>query len=186
MNLLQDKYNQTIKAELIKELEIKNPMAVPKLVKIVINCSMGEALSDKKSLEKMAEQLSLITGQKAQITRAKKAISTFKLRIGDAIGLKTTLRGTRMYDFLLKLTTIALPRVRDFRGVQAKGFDGIGGYTLGISEQTIFPEIDYGVIDKVRGFECTFVTTAKNPKETKILLEKLGLPFVKEQHGKKV
>lgn len=183
MNILQEKYNQTIKSELVKELGIANQMAVPRLVKIVINCGMGEALADKKSLEKMSEQLGLITGQKPQVTRAKRAISTFKLRAGDAIGLKVTLRGGRMYDFLLKLTAIALPRVRDFRGVPLKGFDGRGSYTLGIAEQTIFPEIDYGMIDKIRGFECTFVTTGKNREETKTLLMKLGLPFAKEKNG---
>ena len=127
----------------------------------------------------MGAQLAVITGQKPAITRAKKAISTFKLRAGEAIGLKVTLRGSRMYDFFTRLTSIALPRVRDFRGVSGKGFDNRGNYTLGIAEQTIFPELDYSLVDKVRGFEITLVTTASTSAEAKRLLELLGLPFEK-------
>lgn len=164
----------------MKDLKIKNPMAVPKLAKIVINVGLGEAIADKKVMEKMMAQLSVIAGQKPQITRAKRAISTFKLRAGDAIGLKATLRGKRMYDFLTKLVTIALPRVRDFRGISAAGFDGRGNYTMGISEQTIFPELEYGMVDKVRGFEVTFVTTAEKDGDAKMLLTLLGMPFEKE------
>ena len=156
-------------------------MAVPKVVKIVINCGLGEALKDKKIIESVSTQLSIITGQKPQITRAKRAISTFKLRAGDAIGLKATLRGKRMYDFLTKLITIALPRVRDFRGISDRGFDGRGNYTLGIAEQTIFPELDYKLIDKIRGFEITFVTNTRDDTSAKALLELLGLPFAKEK-----
>ncbi len=159
---------------------VTNPMAVPKLVKIVINCSMGEALSDKKTLDKMGDQLAVIAGQKAQITRAKRAISSFKLRAGDAVGLRVTLRGRRMYDFMAKFIRIALPRVRDFHGVPATGFDGRGNYTVGIREQTIFPELDYSMIDKPRGFEITFVTTAGNNDNGKKLLTLFGVPFVKE------
>ncbi len=155
----------------------QNPFATPRLVKIVINCGLGEALGDKKVIEKMQEQLAVIAGQRPQITRAKRAISTFKLRAGDVIGLKVTLRGKRMNDFLLKLTSIALPRVRDFRGVSTRGFDGRGNYTLGIAEQTIFPELDYNMVDKVRGFEITFVTTAKTDDEAKKFLAGLGMPF---------
>ena len=158
----------------------RNRMAVPKLTKVVINCGMGEALADKKTLEKMAAQLAVIAGQKPQIMRAKRAISTFKLRAGDAIGLRATLRGTRMYDFVSKFIRIALPRVRDFRGVSAKGFDGRGNYTVGIREQSIFPELDYSLIDKPRGFEVSFVTSAGNDRDGKKLLTLFGMPFVKE------
>lgn len=179
MVTLLEKYRQEIVPKLISQLGIGNRMAVPKLVKIVINCGIGESLKDKKVLEKMALQLAVITGQKPAVTVAKRAISTFKLRAGDQIGLKVTLRGKRMYDFWAKLVGIALPRVRDFRGVSLRGFDGRGNYTLGIAEQTIFPELDYSLVDKVRGFEITFVTSAQNDKEAKELLTLLGMPFAK-------
>lgn len=179
MPTLKEKYQKEIVPKLMSDLGIVNPMAVPKLVKIVVNCGLGEALKDKKVLEKMAEQLAVITGQKPAVTRAKLAISTFKLRVGDAIGLKTTLRGRRMYDFLTKLITIALPRVRDFRGVYQRGFDGKGNYTLGIAEQTIFPELEYRLVDKIRGLEVTLVTSAQNDIQAKQLLLLLGLPFEK-------
>lgn len=159
-----------------------NPMAVPRLTKIVVNCGMGEALKEKKALESMSAQLAVITGQKPMLTRAKRAISTFKLRAGDPIGLKVTLRGKRMYHFLKKLVVIALPRVRDFRGVSNAGFDGQGNYTLGISEQTIFPELDYSLVDKTRGFEITLVSTAKDAQSAKRLFERLGMPFMKERN----
>jgi len=168
-----------IEKKLMSELGIKNRMAVPKLIKIVINCSLGEATSDKKVMEKMAVQLAVITGLHPVVTKAKKAISAFKLREGDAIGLKVTLRAKRMYDFLARLTGVALPRVRDFRGVSKKGFDGCGNYTLGIAEQTIFPDLDYSLVDKIRGFEATFVTSAQTDTEAKALLMFLGLPFEK-------
>lgn len=164
----------------VHDYGVKNVMQVPRLMKIVVNCGMGEALADKKSLEKMAAQLAVITGQKPQMMRAKKAISSFKLRAGDAVGLRVTLRGRRMRDFLAKLVGIALPRVRDFRGIPARGFDGSGNYTLGIKEHTIFPELEYGMVDKVRGFEVTFVTSAKTDEHAKIVLTGLGLPFAKE------
>lgn len=180
MDSIQETYKKEIAPKLAKDLKVSSIMAVPKLVKIVVNVGLGEALADKKVLEKMSLQLSVITGQKPQVTRAKRAISTFKLRAGDAIGLKATLRGKRMYDFLTKLTKIALPRVRDFRGIPGKGFDGRGNYTMGISEQTIFSELEYASVDKVRGFEITFVTTAKNDTDAKTLLTLLGLPFEKE------
>lgn len=179
MNDLVIRYSKEIVPTLKKEFQLKNRMEVPRLIKLVINCGIGEALTDKKVVEKMSQQLGVITGQKVQVTHAKKAISTFKLRQGDAIGLKVTLRGERMYDFLRRLTDIALPRVRDFRGIPFKGLDGQGNYTLGIYEQTIFPELDYSMVDKVRGFEVSFVTTAKNNEQTKRLLELLGLPFEK-------
>lgn len=179
METLHEKYKKEIVPKLMSELEITNPMAVPRLTKIVVNCGLGEALKDKKVLEKVMAQLSVITGQKPMITRAKRAISTFKLRAGDSIGMKATLRGGRMYDFLTKLVAIALPRVRDFRGIPVRGFDHNGNYTLGVSEQTIFPELEYSMVDRVRGFEITFVTTATDDKSTKMLLEMLGLPFEK-------
>lgn len=150
------------------------------LVKIVVNCGIGrEAVADKKVIEKMSAQLAVITGQKPAVTRAKRAISSFKLRAGDAVGLKVTLRGKRMADFLTRLVAIAFPRVRDFRGVSEAGFDGCGNYTLGIAEQTIFPELDYTLVDKTRGFEVTFVTTATNDADAKKLLASLGMPFEK-------
>jgi len=162
---------------LMSELHIKNVMAVPRLVKIVINCSLGEALKDKKIAEKVVEQLGIITGQRPVVTKAKKAISSFKLREKDIIGVKVTLRGKRMHDFLTRLVSIALPRVRDFRGIPTRGFDGKGNYTLGIAEQTIFPDLEYNVVDRVRGFEATFVTSAKDDTQAKLLLRVLGLPF---------
>lgn len=180
MNDLFARYKEEMIPVLMKEFELKNAMQVPRLVKVVVNCGMGEALTDKKVVEKMAQQLSLITGQKVQVTHAKKAIATFKLREGDAIGLKVTLRKAKMYDFLRKLVSIALPRVRDFRGISVTAFDGKGNYTLGIPEQTIFPEIDFTMVDKVRGFEVTFVTTGKTNDQVKRLLELMGLPFEKE------
>ena len=164
----------------MQEYGLPNVMQVPRLMKIVVNCGMGEALADKKSLEKMAAQLAVITGQKPQVMRAKRAISSFKLRAGDAVGLRVTLRGRRMRDFLTKLVGIALPRVRDFRGIGTGGFDGSGNYTLGIKEHTIFPELEYGMVDKVRGFEVTFVTSAKTDEHAGILLTGLGLPFAKD------
>lgn len=182
MESLQETYKKSIVPELMKAFDIGNPMAVPRLTKVVINCGMGEALKEKKALESMAEQLAVIAGQKPMTTRAKRAISTFKLRAGDTIGLKVTLRGKRMYDFVTKFTRISLPRVRDFRGVPSQGFDGHGNYTLGLAEQAIFPELEYEMVDKVRGFEVTFVTTAPNDHHAKRLLELLGMPFEKEMN----
>jgi large subunit ribosomal protein L5 len=182
MNILRNTYTKELIPKLMEELGIKNSMATPKLVKVVVNCGIGaEAQKDKKVIEKVIEQLGIITGQRPHITRAKMAISTFKLREGDPVGIRATLRGERMYDFLLRLTIVALPRVRDFRGIPNKGFDGRGNYTLGLSEQTLFPELDYSLIDKARGFEVTFVTNAKNDKEGKALLIALGMPFAKEK-----
>lgn len=181
MTTLKQTYREEIVPKLGKELGIKNTMAVPKLVKIVINCGLGEALTDKKAVEAMAGQLSIITGQKPMVARAKRAISTFKLREGDAIGLKVTLRGHRMYDFLARFISIALPRVRDFRGIPISGFDGHGNYTMGLREQTIFPDLEYKLVDKIRGFEITFVTTARTDTEARSLLTFLGLPFAKKE-----
>ena len=177
---LQEQYKKEIVPKLKADLGITNPMALPRLTKIVVNCGVGrEALADKKVIEKVSAQLAVITGQKPAVTRAKRAISTFKLRAGDAVGLKITLRGRLMSDFFTRLVTIALPRVRDFQGVSASGFDGQGNYTLGIAEQTIFPELDYTLVDKTRGFEVTFVTTAASDEHAKKLLSLLGMPFEK-------
>ncbi len=180
MHTVLEHYRKEIVPAFMTKHNVKNRMAVPRLVKIVVNCGLGEALADKKVIEKMSAQLAVITGQKPQVMRAKRAISTFKLRAGDAVGLRATLRGTRMYDFLEKLVGISFPRVRDFRGIPTTGFDGKGNYTVGIKEHTIFPELEYTMVDKVRGFEITFVTTAQNDKHGKILLQLMGLPFVKE------
>ena len=181
MNSLHDKYRKELIKKLMAELAITNPMATPKLLKIVINCGIGgEAQKDKKVIEKVREQLGIITGQRPHITRAKQAISSFKLRAGDPVGLRVTLRGARMYDFLMRLTIVALPRVRDFRGVPIRGFDGRGNYTLGLTEQSLFPELEYSLIDKARGFEITCVTNAGNDKSGRALLTALGMPFEKE------
>lgn len=177
MTQAEKNYQETIVPTLMKDLAITNRMAVPKLLKIVINCSLGEALNDKKVIEKASEQLSIITGLHPVVTKAKKAISSFKLREGDPIGIKVTLRGKRMYDFLTRLVGVALPRVRDFRGIPKRGFDGKGNYTLGIAEQTIFPDLEYSLVDRVRGFEATFVTSAQTDNHAKALLTLLGLPF---------
>lgn len=160
-------------------LHIANSMDVPKLIKIVINCGLGEALTNKKAVEIVSQQIGIITGQKSIVTYAKRDISTFKLRKGDAVGVKVTLRGKKMYDFFERLVKIVLPRIRDFRGISDGGLDGRGGFTLGLAEQIIFPEIDYSSVDKIRGFEITFVTTGKDKTETKKLLEILGMPFAK-------
>lgn len=182
MNALHEQYIKEFAPVLKKELDIANVMSVPKLTKIVVNCGIGrEAVADKKIVEKIAVQLAVIVGQKSKISKAKKAISTFKLREGDPIGLSATLRGTRMYDFFKRLTCIALPRVRDFRGVSLKGFDGHGNFTMGIVEMTIFPELEFGMVDKSRGMEVTFVTSAVTDAQSKALLMKLGLPFEKGQ-----
>lgn len=182
MNGLRDSYKKDLIPKLMTELGITNLMAVPKLVKIVVNCGIGaEAQKDKKVIEKAREQLGIITGQRPHITRAKQAISTFKLRAGDPVGLRITLRGLRMYDFMTRLTIIAMPRVRDFRGVPIRGFDGRGNFTLGVTDQSIFPELDYSLIDKVRGFEITFVTNAGTNKSGRALLTALGMPFAKEK-----
>lgn len=179
---MHDTYKTELLPKLMTELGIKNRMAAPKLTKIVINCSIGaEAQKDKKIIDKVREQLGVITGQRPQVTRAKQAISTFKLREGDPVGVRVTLRGTRMYDFLTRLVSIALPRVRDFRGIPRKGFDGKGNYTLGIVEQTIFAEVEYGMVDRIRGFEVTLVTTATDDRQGLALLTALGLPFEKEK-----
>jgi large subunit ribosomal protein L5 len=161
----------------MKEFELKNPMAVPKLHKIVINMGVGEATQNAKILDPAANELTQITGQKPVITRAKKSIAAFKVREGMPIGAMVTLRGHRMYEFFDRLVNVALPRVRDFRGVSTKSFDGRGNYTLGLHDQLIFPEIDYAKVDKLKGMNVTIVTTAKSDDQARALLRHLGMPF---------
>lgn len=180
MNLYQH-YQEKVIPQLREEFNIKNIMAVPKINRVVLNIGLKEAAHDKGVLEKAQEQLAVITGQKPKITRAKLSIANFKLREGDPVGLTVTMRGKRMYDFILKLVTIALPRVRDFHGVPVKAFDKKGNYTLGLSEQIVFPEIEYSKIDKIRGLEITFVTTAYDAKISRRMLELMGMPFEKEE-----
>nr|MBI5455913.1 50S ribosomal protein L5 [Candidatus Levybacteria bacterium] len=179
MNILQEKFNKEIAKKLQQDLGIKNVHAVPVLSKIVINMGVKDATADKKNMEKGAEIISQITGQKPKIMKAKKSISSFKLREGEEIALMVTLRGKRMYDFYQKLTTIVFPRFRDFHGVKKESFDGRGNYTLGFAETTIFPEIDPSKIDRIQGLEISIVTTAKNDEHGYQLLKALGMPFAK-------
>jgi large subunit ribosomal protein L5 len=162
---------------LMKELGLKNPFQAPRLEKIVVNMGLGEALANNKILESAVDQLAAITGQKPVVTRARKSIANFKLRQGQAIGCAVTLRGDRMYEFLDRLVSVALPRVRDFKGVSPKAFDGNGNYTLGVREQIIFPEINYDQIEKVKGLNISFVTTARNDEQGLALMRHFGLPF---------
>jgi large subunit ribosomal protein L5 len=177
---LFEHYNKKVVPELMKGFEYKNPMECPKLQKIVVSMCLKEATSDIKVMDKAMEELSLITGQKPKMTRAKKAIAAFKLRAGMPLGAVVTLRGAHMYEFMDRLTNVSLPRVRDFRGCSPTAFDGSGNYCLGIKEQIIFPEINFERVDKVRGMNITFVTNAKTNKEGYELLEKLGIPFRKK------
>lgn len=174
---LQDHYRTKVVTELQKEFQYNNVMQVPRLQKIVVNTSIKEATQNVKLLETAAEELSLITGQKAEIRRARKAIANFKLRAGIPIGARVTLRGQRMWEFLDRLINVALPRVRDFRGINPRAFDGRGNYSLGITEQIIFPEINYDRVNKITGMNIAFVTTAQNDTEGRALLRHLGLPF---------
>ncbi len=177
MARLKEKYKNEIAPALAKDFDIKNPMAIPRIEKVVVNMGIGEAISNAKILDTAAEELRRITGQKPVITKAKKSIASFKLRQGMNIGTMVTLRGERMYEFLDRLISVALPRVRDFRGISAKAFDGRGNYTLGIREQLIFPEIDFNKVDKTRGMNISIVTTAKNDEQSRALLKALGMPF---------
>ena len=177
MARLRDKYKNEIAPALAKEFDIKNPMAVPRIEKVVVNMGLGEASANAKILDVATEELRSITGQKPVITKAKKSIAAFKLRQGMNIGSMVTLRGERMFEFLDRLISVALPRVRDFRGVSGKAFDGRGNYTLGVREQLIFPEIDFNKVDKTRGMNITIVTTAKNDDQARSLLKSLGMPF---------
>lgn len=177
MSRLQEKYQKEILPELQKELSIKNKMAVPRLEKVVVNVGVGDALQNIKLLDTAKKELSLITGQWPATGRAKKSISSFKLRQGQAIACYVTLRGKRMYEFMDRLVNIVLPRVRDFRGVSSRAFDGRGNYTLGIKEQLVFPEIDYTKVDRPRGMNITIVTYAESDEQAFALLKKLGMPF---------
>jgi large subunit ribosomal protein L5 len=176
-NRLQERYQSEIIASLSKQFNYDNPMQVPRLSKIVVNVGLGEALTNAKAIDSAVGDLQAITGQKAIVTRARRSIAQFRLRTGNAIGAKVTLRNERMWDFLERLTTLALPRIRDFRGVPSKSFDGRGNYSLGLREQLAFPEIDYDKVDRLRGLEISIVTTAKTDEESKRLLELLGMPF---------
>jgi len=176
---LKEQYTNEVRKKLQDEFGIKNPMAVPKIEKVVLNMGMGEAISNAKLLDTAVEELATITGQKPVVTKAKKSIASFKLREGQSIGTMVTLRGDKMYEFLDRLINIALPRVRDFRGVPTKSFDGRGNYTLGIRDHVIFPEIDAGKVDKAKGMNITIVTTAKTDDEARVLLRELGMPFGK-------
>ena len=178
-NRILAKYKQEVVPALINEFGYKNVNEVPKLVKIVLNMGLGDVKGNSKSFNIAVDELAVISGQKPIITTAKKSISNFALREGQKIGAKVTLRGERMYEFFDRLTSIALPRVRDFRGISDKSFDGKGNYSMGIKEQLIFQEIVYEKVEKIRGFDITFVTTAKTDKEAKALLKALGLPFAK-------
>lgn len=179
MNRLQNKYNKEISPALMKQLGAKNVMQVPRLEKITLSVCLSEAVQNPKILNTVVDEITAITGQKAVITKAKKAISNFKLRAGIPLGVRVTLRRDRMWSFMDRLNTLALPRVRDFRGLPNKGFDGRGNYNMGLKEQIVFPEINYDKVDKVRGMNITICTTAKNDAEGRALLEALGMPFRK-------
>lgn len=178
-NALHTKYVEEIVPSLVKKFNYSSVMQVPHIEKVVLNIGVGDAVSNSKNLDNAVEELTLISGQKPLITKAKKSIAGFRLREGMAIGAKVTLRGERMYDFLDKLINVSLPRVRDFHGVSARAFDGRGNYTLGIKEQLIFPEIDYDKVSKVRGLDVVIVTTAATDEESKELLTQIGMPFAK-------
>ena len=177
MARLKEKYRKEIAPALAKEFGIENVMAIPKIEKVVVNMGMGEAIANAKILDTAVEELRSVTGQKPVVTKAKKSIAAFKLRQGMNIGTMVTLRGDRMYEFLDRLISVALPRVRDFRGISGKAFDGRGNYTLGIREQLIFPEIDFNKVDKTRGMNISIVTTATTDEQARSLLKALGMPF---------
>jgi large subunit ribosomal protein L5 len=174
---LKDRYVKEVRLALMQEFGFKNPMQAPRLDKIVVNMGLGEAINNGKILDASVEQLTAMTGQKPVVTRARKSIANFKLRQGQSIGAMVTLRGERAYEFFDRLVSIALPRVRDFKGVSPKAFDGKGNYTLGVKEQIIFPEINYDRVEKIKGLNITVVTTARNDEEGKALLRLLGMPF---------
>jgi large subunit ribosomal protein L5 len=174
---LAERYKAEVVPSLQKQFEYRNPMQVPRVSKVVINIGLGEALANAKAIDAAVGDLSLITGQKPVITKAKKSIAQFRVRAGNSVGAKVTLRGQRMWDFLDRLTSLALPRIRDFRGVPGRSFDGRGNFSLGLREQLAFPEIEYDKVDRLRGLEISIVTTAKTDEESKRLLELLGMPF---------
>jgi len=177
MARLKERYQKDVAPAIAREFGIENSMAIPRLDKIVVNMGMGEAIANAKVLDTAVEELKAIVGQKPVITKAKKSIATFKLRQGMPIGVMVTLRGERMYEFFDRLVSVALPRVRDFRGVSPKAFDGRGNYTIGIREQLIFPEIDFNKVDRQRGMNISIVTTARNDEQARALLKGLGMPF---------
>lgn len=179
-HVLKERYKNEVAPALHKELNLSNVMEVPRISKVVVNIGVGEALDNAKALDAAVEDLTKITGQKPVVTKARKSIANFKLREGRAIGVKVTLRGDRMWSFIDRLMNVALPRVRDFRGVSPNSFDGRGNYTLGLREQLVFPEIEYDKIDKLRGFEISIVTTAKSDEAARRLLLMLGMPFRKD------
>ena len=174
---LQDRYQREVVPALTKQFSYVNPMQVPRLSKIVVNIGLGEALTNAKAVDAAVGDLASITGQRAVVTRARRSIAQFRLRAGNPVGAVVTMRGERMWDFLDRLTSLALPRIRDFRGIPSKSFDGRGNYSLGFREQLAFPEIDYDKVDRLRGLEISIVTTAKTDEESKRLLELLGMPF---------
>lgn len=181
MNRLQERYKNEISKNLMSKFNYSSVMQLPKMEKIVINIGVGDAVNNSKLLDEAVEELTLISGQKPIITKAKKSIAGFKIREGQEIGCKVTLRGERMYEFMDKLISISLPRVRDFRGVPKNSFDGRGNYTLGVKEQLIFPEIDFDKVNRLRGMDIVFVTTAKSDEEGLALLTELGMPFAKQE-----
>ena len=174
---LHDRYTSEIAPALTKQFEYRNPMQVPRVSKVIVNIGLGEALTNAKAIDAATGDLALITGQRPIVTRAKRSIAQFRLRTGNPIGAKVTLRGERMWDFMDRLISLALPRIRDFRGIPSRSFDGRGNYSLGFREQLAFPEIDYDKVDRLRGLEVSIVTTAKTDEESKRLLELLGMPF---------
>jgi large subunit ribosomal protein L5 len=174
---LRDKYNNELKAAIQKELGVTNVMAVPRIEKVVINMGLGEATQNNKILDPLVSDLAAVTGQKPVLTKAKKSIAQFKVREGQSIGAMVTLRGEAMFEFLDRLISVALPRVRDFKGVSSKSFDGRGNYTLGLRDQLIFPEIDYSKVEKLKGMNVTIVTTAKDDNSARVLLKHFGMPF---------
>jgi large subunit ribosomal protein L5 len=177
MSRLKDRYEKEVRPALMQEFGFKNPMQAPRLEKIVVNMGLGEAINNGKILDASVEQLTAMAGQRPVVTRARKSIANFKLRQGQSIGAMVTLRGERAYEFFDRLVSIALPRVRDFKGVSPKAFDGKGNYTLGVKEQIIFPEINYDKVEKIKGLNITVVTTARNDEEGRALLRLLGMPF---------
>jgi large subunit ribosomal protein L5 len=179
MARLQTHYREKILPELMKSLEVTNPMQAPKITKITVNMGVGEAVADKKAMDGAVSDLTAITGQKPLVTKSRKSIASFKLRAGVPVGAKVTLRGARMYEFLDRLINVAMPRIRDFRGVSARSFDGRGNYTFGVKEQIIFPEIAYDQVDAIRGMDITITTTARDDREGKALLESFNFPFRK-------
>ena len=180
---LKERYRDDLQGQLQEELGLSNPMAVPKLLKIVVNVGVGRATQDIKELDRAVDELAAITGQKPSIRRARKSVASFRLREGMPIGAMVTLRGERMFEFLDRLISIVLPRVRDFRGVSRNAFDGRGNYTIGLKDQLIFPEVDYTQVDRVRGMNVTICTTAESDEPARALLQSLGIPFQQQQQG---